>query len=102
MGRFWCRRGQTASGTILVEPRREDAGGVRIWTARSAGWWRGRWRRAPGVTSTVAEIGLGLNGSRSKLERLLSDRSDATIVIEHRDRLARFGVEYVEAALQAQ
>ncbi len=26
----------------------------------------------------------------------------ATIVVEHRDRLARFGVEYLEAALRAQ
>jgi putative resolvase len=49
----------------------------------------------------VAEIGSGLNGSRSKLKRLLADDSVSTIVVEHRERLARFGVEYVEAALAA-
>jgi len=50
----------------------------------------------------VEEIGSGLNGHRRKLSRLLSDPSVRTIVVEHRDRLARFGVEYIEAALTAQ
>jgi len=48
------------------------------------------------------EIGSGLNGKRAKFRRLLADASVATIVVEHRDRLARFGVEYLEAALAAQ
>ncbi len=34
--------------------------------------------------------------------RLLADPTISTIVVEHRDRLARFGVEYLEAALRAQ
>ncbi len=34
--------------------------------------------------------------------RLLADPAISTIVVEHRDRLARFGVEYLEAALRAQ
>ena len=50
----------------------------------------------------ITEIGSGLNGRRRKLIRLLADRSVVCIVVEHRDRLARFGVEYIEAALQAQ
>ncbi len=33
---------------------------------------------------------------------LLGDPGVGTIVVEHRDRLARFGVEYLEAALAAQ
>ncbi len=52
------------------------------------------------VSHTVAEVGSGMNGSRPKLRRLLSDPRVATIVVEHRDRLARLGSEYVEAALQ--
>jgi putative resolvase len=36
------------------------------------------------------------------LRRILSDPSATVIVVEHRDRLARFGVEQVEAALAAQ
>jgi putative resolvase len=46
--------------------------------------------------------GSGLNGQRAKLRRILSDPSATVIVVEHRDRLARFGVEQVEAALAAQ
>lgn len=37
-----------------------------------------------------------------KLKRLLADASVGTIVVEHRERLARFGVEYIGAALAGQ
>ena len=47
----------------------------------------------------VKEIGSGLNGDRSGLRRLVADHTVGTIVVEHRDRLTRFGFEYVEAAL---
>jgi predicted site-specific integrase-resolvase len=50
----------------------------------------------------IEEIGSGLNGHRIKLLRILSDPGVQRIVVEHRDRLARFGVEYIEAALKAQ
>lgn len=50
----------------------------------------------------VIEIGSGLNGHRKHLMRLLADPGVRRIVVEHRDRLARFGVEYIEAALKAQ
>jgi len=50
----------------------------------------------------VEELGSGLNGKRPKLLKLLADPTITRIVVEHRDRLARFGVEYIEAALQAQ
>jgi putative resolvase len=50
----------------------------------------------------VEEVGSGLNGKRPKLLKLLADPAVTRIVVEHRDRLARFGVEYIEAALQAQ
>ena len=53
------------------------------------------------IDRTVTEIGSGLNGRRTKLRKLLADPKVSTIVIEHRDRLARFGVEYLEAALAA-
>jgi putative resolvase len=47
----------------------------------------------------VTEIGSGLNGKRKKLLKLLRYPTVARIVVEHRDRLARFGFEMVEAAL---
>ncbi|GAA6742638.1 IS607 family transposase [Thermus antranikianii] len=43
----------------------------------------------------------GLNGKRRKLLRLLRDPGVSRIVVEHRDRLAPFGFEMVEAALMA-
>ncbi len=60
---------------------------------------------APGeglsVDEIVTEVGSGMNGKRRKLGRVLADPSAVTLVVEHRDRLARFGVEYLEAALSA-
>jgi predicted site-specific integrase-resolvase len=53
------------------------------------------------VGQTVTEIGSGLNGHRPKLLKLLSDAKVKIIVVEHRDRLMRFGSEYVEACLKA-
>jgi len=53
------------------------------------------------VVGAVAEIGSGLNGKRPRLLKLLADKSAETILVEHRDRLARFGSEYIEAALAA-
>ena len=47
----------------------------------------------------VKEIGSGLNGNRRRLRRLVADGTVGTIVVEHRERLSRFGFEYVEAAL---
>jgi len=49
----------------------------------------------------VSEIGSGLDGHRAKVMRLLADPAVRTIVVAHRDRLARFGAEYIEAALAA-
>ena len=50
----------------------------------------------------MGKVGSGLNGKRPKPRRVLSDPSASVVVVEHRDRLARFGVEYLEAALSAQ
>jgi len=54
------------------------------------------------VSQVVTEVGSGLNGKRPKLRRILSDPDAKVILVEHRDRLARFGVEHLEAALSAQ
>ena len=50
----------------------------------------------------VTEVGSALNGHRRKFLALLRDSSVTVIAVEHRDRFARFGAEYVEAALAAQ
>ena len=58
--------------------------------------------RGLSVDEVVREVGSGMTGRRPKLRRVLSDPTAMTVVVEHRDRLARFGVEHLEAALAAQ
>ena len=53
------------------------------------------------VIRVEVEVGSGMNGSRSKLRRLLADPKVTTVVVEHRDRLASMNAELVEAALSA-
>jgi predicted site-specific integrase-resolvase len=62
------------------------------------------WTTGQGMTvgRVVTEVGSALNGHRKKFLALLRDPAVSTIVVEHRDRFARFGAEYVEAALSAQ
>ena len=47
----------------------------------------------------VKETGPGLNGNRRRLRRLVADHTVGAIVVEHRERLPRFGFEYLEASL---
>lgn len=53
------------------------------------------------VVRIESEVGSGMNGSRPKIRRLLSDKNVRTIVVEHRDRLGRMNTELVESALAA-
>lgn len=117
----WWREGllpvpaeQLPSGTIVVhaEPAaggecvvyarvssRDQAESLELQVARVVRWAT---ENGFGVDRIVTEVGSVLNGGRVKFKRLLADPKVAVIVVEHRDRLTRFGVEYVEAALAAQ
>ena len=53
------------------------------------------------VDEVVMETGSGLNGRRAKLLRVLRAKGPLRLVVEHRDRLTRFGFEMVEAAVEA-
>ena len=53
------------------------------------------------LDDVVSEIASGMNDRRPKLRKLLSDPTVHTMIVEHRERLARFGVGMVEAMLQA-
>ena len=119
----WWKRGtlpvptrQLASGTILVEAPASPlgtAGRTVVYARVSAHDQRGDLDRQVsrvmawaseqrlGVQEVVCEVGSGLNGRRPKLARLLADPQVTTVVVEHRDRLARFGVEQLQAALSA-
>lgn len=105
---------RTPSGTILVEVPEGGEGRTVVYARVSSHDQRegldaqvgrvSRWAASEGlgVDEVVCEVGSGLNGRRRKLHRLLADATVGTIVVEHRDRLARFGVEHLEAALSAQ
>lgn len=106
---------QTASGTILVNAQLEGKPGhaVALYARVSSHDQRSDLDRQLSrlsryaaeqklhVVESLAEVGSGLNGKRRKLLRLLSDPNIGAIVVEHRDRFARFGSEYLEAALAA-
>ena len=105
---------KTASGTILVDaPPDEKPMAVALYARVSSHDQRQDLDRQLArlsqyaaerdlhVVAAIAEVGSGLNGTRRKLLRLLSDAAVSAIVVEHRDRFARFGAEYLEAALAA-
>ena len=49
----------------------------------------------------VKEVDSGVNENRSKLNKILSDLTITTIIVEHRDRLARVNAKLIESALNA-
>jgi len=46
----------------------------------------------------IKEIGSGLNDKRPKLIKIINDGKASIIVVEHKDRLSRFGSSYIELA----
>lgn len=106
---------QLATGTIIVEEYPVDANESVALYARVSG--SGQQSELDtqmnrlvtfatnnhyAVTQAISEVGSGLNGHRPKLMKLLADSSVKIIVVEHKDRLVRFGFEYIEASLKAQ
>ncbi len=105
---------QTPSGSVLVTVPAAGAGRTAVYTRVGSSVQASdldrqvarltAWATANGhsVEEVITEVGSGLNGRRRKLLRMLADPTITTIVVEHRDRLARVGVEVVRAALTAQ
>ena len=54
------------------------------------------------VTQIIKEIGSGVNDSRPQLLKLLTNPEVSLIVVEHKDRLTRFGFNYIEQLLVMQ
>ncbi len=105
---------QLATGTVLVDaPARPAERGVALYARVSSSDQEKDLEGQLGrlavfaaanhltVIATAAEVGSGLNGHRRGLMGLLRNPAVGIIVVEHRDRLMRFGAEYVEAALAA-
>lgn len=106
---------QLPTGTVIVHPPAAlTEGGVALYARVSSADQRADLDRqlarlsefaaAQGlrVIEVVKETGSGLNGHRRAMLKILRNPAVHTIVVEHRDRLMRFGIEYVEAALAAQ
>lgn len=51
------------------------------------------------VDEVVKECASGLNDNRPKLTKILSERKATKLVIEHKDRLTRFGFNYIKILL---
>jgi putative resolvase len=54
------------------------------------------------VNKVVKEIASGVNDSRPKLLALLEDQTITLMVVEHKDRLTRFGFRYLDTLLRGQ
>lgn len=113
-GKLPVKAEQTKSGTILVVEATEAPNTVAVYARVSSNDQKNDLNRqiarlvqfatAKGwsVVETVTEVGSGLNGHRPKLMKLLTNSKVKIILVEHRDRLMRFGAEYVESVLAAQ
>ena len=105
---------QMPTGTIIVYPVEQSRSKVALYARVSSADQKSDLDRQIArlvlyasekqlpISQTVTEIGSGINGNRPKLLRVLRDQSINLILVEHRDRLIRFGCEYLEAALSAQ
>jgi putative resolvase len=105
---------QAPSGTrILEEPRKQVSGRVvahcRVSSAdqkpdldrQVARVVTEAGKRGLAVSEVMTDVGSGLHGKRRTLHRVLADPHVAVVVVEHRNRLARFGVEHLQAAPSA-
>lgn len=52
------------------------------------------------IYKVVKEIGSGLNDNRQQLAKILVDPHYNLLIVEHKDRLARFGTNYLEILLK--
>lgn len=48
------------------------------------------------IYKIVEEIGSGVNDNRKKLNQLLMDKNYNKLIVEHKDRLTRFGFDYIQ------
>ena len=105
----WWKEGkldayQTETGTVIVREQIEAPAGIALYVRVSSAdqkddLARQRERlqtyaiaRGYMVSRIVTEVASGLNDSRPQLTALLKDASIGVIVVEHKDRLTRFGL----------
>lgn len=52
------------------------------------------------IEKIVKEVASGVNDTRKHLTKLLQDQSWNTLIVEHQDRLTRFGFNYIKILLE--
>ncbi|MDM8552561.1 IS607 family transposase [Desulfobacterales bacterium HSG2] len=105
---------QLPTGTILVYPEQPDKKNQAVLYARVSSHDHKKDLKRQinrlrdyaakygyNVIREVCEIGSGLKDVRKELGEILSDANIKIIIVEHRDRLARFGTEMLVDALSA-
>lgn len=105
---------QLPTGTVIVRDPRSAPSGVALYARASRADQKDAAMRqvqrlrayaiARGyqVVAEVVEIASGLNDERPKLKKLLINPHVGVIVVEHRDRLTRFGYGYIASLLETQ
>jgi putative resolvase len=53
------------------------------------------------ITEEISEVASGMNPNRPKLNGILSNKDTKVILVEHKDRLTRFGFELIVNAIKA-
>jgi predicted site-specific integrase-resolvase len=106
------------TGTILIEPEAMPVGAssqrvaiyARVSSAENKSNLDSQAERLAAycaargyqVAKVVKEVGSGVNDGRPKLLALLEDQGISLIVVEHKDRLTRFGFRYLDTLLKTQ
>src|SRR5260221_3068629 len=109
---------QMDTGTILIAPEAPPGARVqhrvaiytRVSSAEDTGNLESQAERLAAycaalgypVAKVVKEVGSGVNDARPQLLALLEDQGISLIVVEHKDRLTRFGFRYLDTLLKVQ
>ena len=103
---------QLPTGTVVVKQKSEQKSGVALYARVSSSDQKNDCERqllrlreyaaARGyqIQKEVIEIASGLNDQRPKLSKLLTDKSIGKIIVEHKDRLTRFGFNYLSQLME--
>ena len=103
---------KTESGAIIVPEKRTKKGDyvviyARVSSSENKGNLNSQAERltqyaiARGyqIKEVVKEVGSGINDSRPKLQKILREGKATRIIVEHKDRLTRFGYNYLATLL---
>lgn len=109
----WWKQGlldgkQVETGTILIKEQQEiemtNIVYTRVSSSKNKDNLEGQVERVSQfcisrgyiIHEIVKEVGSGVNENRKKLNKILSRDKPIRIIVEHKDRLTRFGFTYIE------